>query len=383
MLVSFNNIRKYYYYLLIINYWVLSFFTWTDKNIEQFSAQYFFTVIPIWIFIIINIDRIFVIRKYKILLIYLVLVLVVSIFRIDIKAVYNSILLIGTVYVLLNSGYHINLKFINILFILSIIGGFLTYLYGNNYFHLLPYQSVHLENEWRVSFFPKIPATGLFSFFVLIYNIFYNKSVYKYIFIFLSLYFIVFSGTRTVIIVLVYCIPFITNRKFCRNLNNYIVIVLSTFVLLLYSPKLLMKLRTNNPIINNIIYKEQANDKNLDVNKTIYRTKLWTYHFDILKLSPIIGVGSYELKDYIDNKNLTGSESFFTRLFSQFGLIFLFFILFLISLIRNLKKENNRFKYCVLLLFLISGLAYGSYLVPYSFIFILLFSSFNVSKITE
>jgi len=146
---------------------------------------------------------------------------------------------------------------------------------------------------------------------------------------------------------------------------------------------IVVAIKIDNPLFNRIIIKnENAIITQKELNKTIFRTWIWEQHYKIFKRNPLMGIGTFEFsKEVIPPPDapggLTASETPLTGFFARVGLCTVFFILFFRELWINGLNLNDKYKYFLPLLILISMLSYGSYFNPYNFIFLILFASYN------
>lgn len=198
-------------------YYVLATYLIPSSGVvEKFSIVYFLLVIPGWVYIAISSKFLFSRPQFlaRLWWIFILVALFVSFVRLDFSLAYNSLYLGLLAIVIINSGGFLNTRELNILFLMTIIGSFLIYILGITDYGFLPYlsgeETCHKSLAFRVSLFRVLSESAAFSFFVLLLNIFKpvkQGSWIRYICIFLSIYFIVFSGIRSAILTLLIISP--------------------------------------------------------------------------------------------------------------------------------------------------------------------------------
>jgi len=114
-----------------------------------------------------------------------------------------------------------------------------------------------------------------------------------------------------------------------------------------------------------------------------YRNLIWLEHLRLFTESPVIGQGTlpHIFEDY--GYTFTGSESFFTGLLARIGLMILPFIFFFIYQFKMAFKTNNIALYCLVCIIPVIMLTYGSFIVPYNMLFLLIFGMINMSFIIK
>ncbi|MCD4794186.1 MAG: O-antigen ligase family protein [Bacteroidales bacterium] len=265
---------------------------------------------------------------------------------------------------------------------------------GTNLYGFLPGMAktnLHMGLGWRISLFPAIPNSAFFSLFIFILNIFKNwkhKSLGRLLIILLSVYFLILSGSRTAILAfavvasfkfILYFRPFHKTKGYLRLSFFYLAIVLvvyffNSFTLSLYN--------LNNSFINSLVFKSEkkiTNEKQLE--KQNYRIWLWDKHFEIYKENPIFGKGSYEIKEYLSESekqmNTNFTESYLTDLMVKVGIFLIFFIAFFFFIIKRSVKDNNPALYGLTVSMFILMISYGSFIVPYNFLFLVFVGNIN------
>ena len=203
-------------FVIFCAYYILATYLIPSSGvIIKYSASYYFLAIPGWIYIVFNYRYLF-FRGYfvvKLWWIFIALALFVSLARNDIPFAYNSLYLGLLAITIINSGGFLRTVEINILFIATIFGSILFYTFGLTDYGFLPFdasgvEGCHKSLQYRVSLF-----SAAFSFFVLLWNVFrppLRISWFRWTCIFLSIYFIIFSGIRSAFFALLVVLPFMT-----------------------------------------------------------------------------------------------------------------------------------------------------------------------------
>lgn len=380
-------------YGLIIYYWCLALFFPNEENVERFSLLYFSFISPVALFVLAYISK--ALRRDQPkecipLLLFVLVVIPISLYRFDFSSVLNTILFIGIITILLstsNSGVHIN--FINWLFILSLVGSIITTHIGINQYGYLP-------NVWegRISLFPAIPESALFCTLVIVINYLYSVSLSRYLYYIFAFYFLLFSGSKTAIVILAAFILFIIIAKFIQfnrsvfySVYNLIVLLILLGIISLGSAINIIH-KFNSPTINKIIFDTEQPDDREVINKTSStRLWIWEQHSKIFSNNILMGVGSFSMTDYarldplIQYTSSTGSESFLTGQLARFGLPALLLIVFLFTVQQRALVHQNKLKYFLVFFLIFSMMVYGSYIVAYNFLFLIVISLFRENQI--
>ncbi|MDF2545693.1 MAG: hypothetical protein K0R93_591 [Anaerosolibacter sp.] len=386
MNVTRHKLFKY----LIVYYWFLSVFVdYNPASYTNSGIKYYLLVVPVALFIIMNFDRIIKkkIRVESLLLILFVLTAIVfSIIKIDIESIIDITIWTLPLIIIFNSDYTVDLCLLNRLFILTIIAGVIYYHLGINDFGYLPgqtFRNLHQGLWWRISIFPyrTPPATGMFSLVVLFAN-YYNNSNQKsrLFFIAITLYFLVLSGSRTsVLILLIIMATFIIRKAIV--IKGYVftkVMTIIPVVLLLMIfifPNILLKLNFENKLLNSLIFRSTSSLQNIEeLQSTLNRQNIWQQYFDLYKESPIIGVHS----DMVSTIGQT--ETMIMKYLAQFGISVFFLIIYFYRKAKVAVINKNDFAFSMISMAVILMIAYSSFLLPYNIIYLLIWSQINYSK---
>ena len=396
-----NN--QFFFNSLVLYYWILMYVFPVDGSLQQFTPLYFATILPVYVYILLNLNSI-IRHKWKkngvSLIIFIILVTVISVLRFDVSTIIKLSSISLIILILIKKEINLSTGFLNFIFILSIVAGILSYYYGTNKFGFIPVMSkTNLLQGlgWRVSMFNTIPNSAFLSLLIFIINIFGKKelNIYRGLILLLSIYFLVLSGSRTAILiftniiiirVVIYYYGFYNVRKFMVlgfSLLSFSICVFyfNSFALVLY--------KLDNEFINSLVFKSKDVIKNKkELEKDNYRTWIWEKHISIYSKKPIFGNGDYNIRSFLLEKEKTNktnfSESFLTDTLVKVGLMIIPFLLFFYFTMKASIEDNHPVIYCIAISLIILMLSYGSFFVSYNFVFLVfvgrLFESDNYLK---
>lgn len=324
---------------------------------------------------------------------FLLLVYAVSFARADWSSFVGPTLFILCVLVIHLTRVTISLNLMNGLFLFTLCGSIVAYHTGYSIYGYLPGQSsvqfAESDGSWRISLFPFVPQSGFFAFLVLTCNVLFNKTRSKWLFVTLALYFLIFTGMRSSFIALLFLILFYFLSRsmpfkpspFYRWYNW---LSLLGFVLILNMNAILFGLafQLKSPLVNKILFRTETSVKDVEqLQKTIYRTWIWSKHIELFQRSPLTGIGTFdfetEISERLDSAGTNGSESTITIMLARFGIITFIFLAFMHRLNTLATLNQRRYSFYMIFFFLLIMLTYGSFLVPYNFMFLLIWGLYN------
>jgi hypothetical protein len=383
---------------LIVYYWLILFFEKQSDFVLRFSFLYLALVIPINLYILFNLKYVLYYPydpESKALLFYWLIVSAVSLIRLDFATLYNVSLFALSIIIILNSRAVISVRLVNTLFLLSILGSIITHFTGNNEYGFIPGQAASSEQQnlqWRVSLFPALPESAFFSIIVFVSNVLFNKGRSVYLYAALSLYFVLLSGNRTATISFVFIVIFLVVARFVSLTHKkfYIILFATLFVFFI----LLVNIDViganfvdlGNGFWNNYFFRSEAGVQSQeDLSKTVYRGWLWALHVKIFLEKPLLGLGTYRLDNYVDTDLIpkienTGSEAFLTSWLARVGLMILPLLVFFGRVLRRSIQTKNKYLYALCLALAVFSLGYGSFLIPYNCMFVLIFGTINLGS---
>lgn len=312
---------------------------------------------------------------------------IISIIRNDFPTVFNIFSLTLPIIIIVNSKTTINLKVVNILFNLSLVGCIVTYNLGKNVYGYIPHLSLSTATGavgWRISLFPSIPISAFFSLIILVLNYFYNHHKSRYFYLAVSSYFIFFSGLRSSILAFLCFVTFLGVQKVIRFKQKlfYKLFFLFAIGILIFIPIFSSILTHIGPIdnqfLNNLIYKADITPQSSEeISQSIMRKQIWKEHIRLFLMNPLFGTGTYDFSQYAPKEleNKSGSESFLTSLLARIGFLIIFYLAFFASLIMEALRYHQKYLFFILITIFFIMLGYGSFFVPYNFIYLLIFGS--------
>lgn len=382
--------KKYLFYGFVFYYLVLNYFN--PGEVERFSSVYFLLTIPILVFI--GLFFPFWTRKYNnvsiLLALLLAIVMVISMARLDFRSAQTAFLLFTTLIILINAEVAFDIRIVNLLFMFSVLGSIVSFHMGINPYGYIPNFEAMLDVisgdvGLRISLFPYIPESAFFSLFVIVSNYYFNPSRSRFFYYSLAGYFLIFSSSRTAVIILLFFVLFELVVRFIqfrpRLLFTWLnVLFVFIFVLMMNFKSLHIYLsQIDNDVVKTLLLRDQVQTvtEDSDIDDVANRTWIWDQHFRIFSNSPLVGVGTYEFGDYIHDKSkvyhyTTGSESFLTAWLARVGLAMMLLVGSLILVQHEAMVRNDRFRYFMCFGFFMVMISYGSFVVPYNFMFLLM-----------
>lgn len=391
-MVSYRRAIRVLFGLLILYSWALAAFLNREVTTPDDPLIYCLTVAPALIFIFAALPAIFSTRWRSAsipIALFALFATAIAFTRSD----WATIVSISALCLMLIAIWHTKVTvapwLINALFLAAIPICMALHAAGLGQYGVFPGQSVDDELAWRVSLFTyNVTPSWLFALVVIGVNYFRNRNrVGRRVMMLFGLYFLLLSGSRTGLIVLALCVAFLIcsraiafrPRLFYRLFIPFAAVA---FVIALNASALLeFVVGSDNAFINTVLFKSEAGAATTgQASTSIVRTLLWAAHVDIFLTDPWVGRGSFALNDItaeFEGLNTNGSEAFLTGLFARTGLCAIFFLAALYLVARDASRKRDRLAYCLMILFAITSLAYGSYIVPYDFVFLLVFGTMN------
>ncbi len=369
---------------MVVYYWILVYIK---------TPSYIMITLPISLFIVyglLHVKKSMVSNETYWVLLFLFFSGLLSLIRFDFKTLIALMLFILMIFIVNNFRLRVSLGLINTLFLLSVFASVPLYYSGYSYYGFLPGQGGFSYDEFlsgRVSMFPNVTVSIYFSFIIFLLNYFFNPNGYKKaIFFILSLYFIYFGISRTVIMVLLFVLFFSFILKIYPLRKNWFYqIILPT--LLIGLPILLVifiediiyfLLNLNNEFISKYFFRGYSTID--EILTDIARVNIWSEHIRLFTEHPW-GLSIPQIESLVDpSLNLSdggGSESFLTRILVRFGFGAFFFYFFIFSLLNRAMEEKNRYLYIYTYIFIFIGVTYGSFFAAYNLLFLIFISSIN------
>jgi len=304
----------------------------------------------------------------------------------DFSTILSAGLLALTLVWIAQSPTWLPLKLVNGLFLASVAMGAAFYFAGFSDYGVIPGQHlVGLDRgiAWRVSLFPFVPESGFFALVVFLANQLFGSGRSRIFYMVLAGYFLVFSGVRSALIGLLLCEAYVLVARQADASAALRTTVLwgliAGFLLFVSGATILLLIPgiAEGPIGSYLFREAAANLTEGAVTQSTYRGWLWGRHLDLFLSAPLTGIGTYEFADLNPSTAAfrigTGSESFLTSWLARAGLCFLPFVYWLVRLGDRSAARPTPFEGCIFVTLWVAALAYGSFIVPYNFIFLLLF----------
>jgi hypothetical protein len=405
---------------LVVYYVGLLHFIDPLSPIERFSPFYFALVAPILLYAGMQWRALFPLRDSPALWLALFAGagVAVSLARADVPTAYNAALMGAVGIVILNSRCAPSLTLLNVLFLASIPLALISQQIGTNLYGVIPQQADGCPDEepWRVSLFPAVPESAFFSTIVLIANLFFGRGKARYAVCVLAAYFAIASSLRTALLSLVFIALFLVlsqviSMRWKKLYAAYFIAAAAALILIAHS-SLLLRLAPSlgSEILNVYLYRaDEGLISSQQLSTTVQRSIVWQYHFNLFLDHWPFGVGvvprtrSAEASDssasaeaYVPPEgrvraqricrrvlqttgtleiDLCSACSFSTEWLARLGIVAVFLLLFLASIVNRAVSTADRYLFSVLLLLLFVSFTWGVVLVPYNPIFLLLLGS--------
>lgn len=273
-----------------------------------------------------------------------------------------------------------------VLFAGSIVVGCAGYfVLHNNPWGFLPRMTSSDYTIWRLSFFPNVVLTGLYSLVLLIAV---SESRESFRLRLLSnvagFYFLIFSFVRTAILAGTIYVPLAV--WFSRVRENWRILFFVPLVLILVihgsilvAPYFLVHFQ-DNEIVSRLLLRGKTGLDVKDVYEQISRPWIWQTHFEFFLSSPyLMGLGNFDffslaVPDPGPNQPvLSGSEALVTRLLATYGWPTFFLIYFMVARLYQHARAGDYLGCAIFPGVVILAMNYGSVLHPSSFLFVLYF----------
>jgi hypothetical protein len=365
--VKINNLLT----LFVVYFWITQLFFEPDPD----SLNKYLLIVPslllsgLIIYLLIEGDDF----KYKtttyLIYIFIIGSIFTCIFNKEIELFFATLIFATPIIIANEKSSILDTKTVNILFIMTIIVGIITFHLNINEYGYLPGHSALRGNTpwWRVSIFPiSTPTyTGIFSLFVFVYNL-GKKSISSKAIKIVSLYFLLLSGSRTVMLLFgaIVLYKLLVNTKILKYLLPYLIIILPILVL-------------NTGLIHDISKSDFGQEYILrgkkiseDKIKNKPRTVLFNNLLELYSEKPILGHGSYNYSDRFPDSRAR-SENKWMSLFASNGIFaILLFVFFSIKYFQSAYHKEN-YKAIGALIIIVTMFYYGSFYNAYNVIYLI------------
>lgn len=394
------------FYVVLFIYWCLIALLDPDKAIVKYSNVYWLYVSPVSILLVVFFANfVFNYKKYfsefffstnnwsKLFVLWITVTTIVIFCNKDWSALRIIIPWAMIVSSLVVVKLPFKLKYLNIFFALSILSSIIGYHLGlTQYGYFLGQSKWNCFSLSRVSLYPSLFDSAFVSFIVLTFNIFYNKSKTRYPVFLLSIYYIIFSASRTIYLCLGILLVFLIMKKifkerFITAFASLTLIAISSLVLIVMNPNALVKSQIigNLPSLDKYVFHKAADQscakiiKPGKINEVGVASEVPYYHiygrgelfhemFSEFKQSPLLGTGRiFTNKDSNLPDHAGGAESFIAGLIVRFGISSLLFIFSFLFLAHYLYQKRAYAEFVLSITALVSWLLFGASASIYNF----------------
>lgn len=357
------------------------------EGFQRGSLQYWLVVAPALLFPLLDLRAIVttLLGRAKLLLWFLLLAGSWHFFKGDTRAVVPLCALVLGMTWISTDRAQINVQDLTRLYLIVVLVGLLiSFLSDFNRYGIVPGFSDPIYGLWRVSFFPNIAYTGTLSLVMVLVLTRTKAGIRQHPIVFVvASYFLVFSQVRGALIaLLIYAVLY---RYFCKdrairpNRMFWIALIVAFGVPLavFWSAGLLYALQ-NNGVVSALFLRGETNLSIDDILFQLYRPWLWATHLHLFLSSPAwMGWGSPEFYQSVLDATgpplaTTGSESLPTRLLASYGIAGIFFTLYLVRLLRESDRRDDRWACACFPAVFFLLMSWGSIFHPTDAMFVLL-----------
>lgn len=327
----------------------------------------------------------------SLLLIYFGLVLAVSLMRADFAIIPSVIAFVLPIFGIWSLRLAPSPNLLNTLLYIAIPLGAIAFLIGLNSWALIP-GFANDKIKWRASIFPGVSDTAYFCAVIIMANIWFQNGVLRRLSLLLASYFLLFTVIRSALIGVMMAVAYrymADMPLFCTTFRRWLLItvMVAAFIAVVVLPAVLalvLPTGQDNAWLNQLLFHtEEGVQDEQGLSETVYRGWLWAQHLTIFLQNPLIGIGSYELKDYVDtgilgpNNEYTGTESFITGQLSRVGLIAGFLYAAILLKMHEAMKAGEHAAVACGIVIIVLLFSHGGVANTYNVQFLLLVASLN------
>ena len=349
------------------------------------SSPLFILIISDFLLVLVN-HKIKSSPEIKFLFVYILMMLFSSIILADLKLFSEVIRWALPLIFIAHFRVKIPLFVINGLFISAIIIVILTYTQETSDYGYLPGQTkvnLHEGLWWRISIwkYSTPPYSAAFAIIVFFANFFLNTNKSRFLYYFLTLYFLLLSGSRTSYVIFLICISIcMINRASDLKFNKFYCLLPIAAVTLIFLMQIMSDLipllGIENEFFNSAILRNATSSG--DSSNLSSRTLIIAEHLRMIANADyggFFGIGSNVMNSSAWTGNggtLGGStDSFVSHLLVRDGFSFIFLILAFSSFFVRAMKNKSMLAYICLLALLLYTIGYGAWLNLTSPVFVL------------
>lgn len=377
--------------LLVLYYWAVQFTHGDSIEIIPFDVAFVLYVGPAATFALMSVIYI-VFTAYNldksslILLVFCAIVTVVSLSRGDYRSIASLGLLGISIAAVFQIRPRVSINLINTLFVMGAVITSVMFYFELSIYTFIPGIGSSYDLWWRISPYPSVAEGALLSMFVLMINILLIGHPFRKTMICISLYFVIFSGSRTAIsaTAITFLYIFLRRRGLLDHRGvrvSFIVLTLTLFVSLIYASQIIYLLPfADNPVLRTLILRDEAVsgfDFGGQVGTAAIREWVFNQHIAAFWEKPFIGIGTFDLRmlntgyGALDN-SVTGSEAFVTGMLARIGLVstLLFVAVFLVR--QPLRGTAQELSTATRIALIVAMVTYGSFVNVYDVVFVLM-----------
>lgn len=373
---------------LLIAYWILVYAAPLTLKVSRGSIVYAMLIGPVLLFVLLGstslMRRRWMPARVVLLVAYIVIVCGIAITRGDLPTITSTLLTMVLITLLTTFRLAPPGNLLNLLFLASIPLNLAMHHAGLSIYSVVPGLSADEDLPWRVSIFPVVAESAFFSAVILVINVLKRNLVQRRLCLALSIYFLVLSGLRSALVgaALALFYYFVVHKMWSWRPSVkmlYVGLVCVLFVGSLLTTQLLaISSILSNEYLNVYLFRAEGGiDDEVQLTKAIYRGWIWSEHLRLAMEHPVLGIGTFDFAEKADFEEVegrpsSGSESFLTALYARVGLAAALFAAFLIASIWRGVKAGQHEQLMIGLLLIVAMLAYGSFLVAYNFVFLVM-----------
>jgi hypothetical protein len=305
------------------------------------------------------------------LFVFILMVSTIALLRQDFRTVVSVGLLTATMIVIFEQNLVPKASLLNFLLLATIPAAILTEFLGYNSYGIIPTLAEERGFWLRISLFPSVAPSAFFALCVILANLDDEHATLRKTCLAIAMYFLIFARLRSALISLGLAVGyFLLTRTQLRDWYSAKIVYIIT-ALIIFVGAVLMADFSNLDFgddLNKYLFQSEEGLIAGSEKGTSYRTAIWLEHYLIAKDSPVVGVGTFEM----ETPYSSGSEVFLTRLYARVGLPALIFVYALFSAISHGVRAARLMPPMAGMTMLIAMLAYGSFINPYDFIFLVM-----------
>lgn len=309
-----------------------------------------------------------------------------AVVRLDLATARTVTVWVLTLLVLVGARPRVRLRTINRLFLLSIGAGVLTTWTGQNPFGYVPdftRSTAGGDPGWRISMFPFVPESAFFALVVAVVNFWEGRGATRLVAVALGLYYLAFSGIRSAMICGVFAaaIGVAARRVPLRDILFYRVagMGLALALILGVSSGAVVAWLAGFEIawLNHLMFRGE-DPRLARIADALARVEIWRQHWLLFLQNPMFGIGTFDFAELNTSAIPTvqvasGAESGFTTWLARVGVPALLLVLFLYVLHLEALYRRAPAAYVMAAVVGATLLTYGTLLVPYNFVFLVMF----------